>query len=383
MQSDSDWLFDGSDLLHMAFGTECDETSSSESPRNVTRSATNSNRFGVAEVVTEPSPSLPSDLFLNFQAPRSNCFLFHRSNQDQDIIQISKRKNSNFDCCVTRPHREFDDIIQTSTRNAMCHDDWHYDSMLGSNLSGPTGGAAYSSQQTQAHTALALKPSAEAAYIPYFCESFQLQELVLSPQSVHTESISCSSQRSQFQFISSSTAQYQDQLDLASLPLKLEQNHSPNRTLASFDDMRKQSSSQKLNDQLYPLTMTKLYTNELSTANTSILSARKIREPFPQKLYRLLQEALQNGDSDIISFTESGHAIRVHNPRKFELVIAPRYFRHCQYHSFQRQLNKYGFERVAFGADAGAYRHPSFQNGFPHLCKELRRVSKSSKAARS
>lgn len=96
-------------------------------------------------------------------------------------------------------------------------------------------------------------------------------------------------------------------------------------------------------------------------------------EAFPQKLYRLLEETVKQDQSNIISFTRSGLAFRVHNPDAFARIIAPRYFRHNQYHSFQRQLNKYGFERIHCGPEIGAYTHPLFQQDRPDLLQQFRR----------
>ena len=98
-------------------------------------------------------------------------------------------------------------------------------------------------------------------------------------------------------------------------------------------------------------------------------------ESFPQKLYRLLQETAEAGKSHIVSFTPSGTAFRVHDPAKFAQDIAPLYFRHNQYHSFQRNLSNYGFERIYCGSEIGAYTHRLFRFGYPILCDQIRRVS--------
>jgi len=99
-------------------------------------------------------------------------------------------------------------------------------------------------------------------------------------------------------------------------------------------------------------------------------------ESFPQKLYRLLQNTAEAGQSHIISFTLSGTAFCVHDPAKFAQDIAPLYFRHNQYHSFQRNLSNYGFERIYCGSEIGAYMQPLFRFGYPILCEQIRRVSK-------
>jgi hypothetical protein len=42
--------------------------------------------------------------------------------------------------------------------------------------------------------------------------------------------------------------------------------------------------------------------------------------------------------------------------------------------SFQRQLNLYGFRRLAKGEDAGAYFHPKFQRNEPDLINQITRL---------
>ena len=86
-------------------------------------------------------------------------------------------------------------------------------------------------------------------------------------------------------------------------------------------------------------------------------------------------DAERNGECHIISFTPSGEAFRVHDPRSFARDIIPRYFRHNQYHSFQRQLCMYNFERIVIGHDVGAYTHPLLRKGRPDLCAHILRMT--------
>ena len=50
------------------------------------------------------------------------------------------------------------------------------------------------------------------------------------------------------------------------------------------------------------------------------------------------------------------------------------YFRHDKYSSFLRQLNLYGFRKVAKGPDVGAYAHPNFMRGRLDQLPEVRRL---------
>lgn len=55
-------------------------------------------------------------------------------------------------------------------------------------------------------------------------------------------------------------------------------------------------------------------------------------------------------------------------------MIMNTYFRQSKLTSFQRQLNLYGFIRITRGYDAGAYYHPFFLRGKPHIVKLMVRT---------
>jgi hypothetical protein len=97
-------------------------------------------------------------------------------------------------------------------------------------------------------------------------------------------------------------------------------------------------------------------------------------EPFPEKLYRMLQEVEQAGKSDIVTFHPHGRAFGIHNPERFVQEIMPKFFKHNKIASFARQLSLYGFLRITTGPDSGAYYHELFLKGRPHLCMHMRRV---------
>ena len=115
----------------------------------------------------------------------------------------------------------------------------------------------------------------------------------------------------------------------------------------------------------------------VSSEVSVIAKKRRIyrHECFPERLYRILVEAEQNGKSHIISFTSSGQAFRIHRPDDMPKEILQHYFRHNQLSSFLRQARMYGFRKLASGTDKGAYCHHQFLRGQPELCKEIKRVS--------
>jgi hypothetical protein len=99
-----------------------------------------------------------------------------------------------------------------------------------------------------------------------------------------------------------------------------------------------------------------------------------VTEPFPEKLYRMLIEAKDEGNEEIMSFCSHGRAFGIHKPEQFSKDIMPKYFKQSRLSSFQRQLNLYGFTRINTGPDAGGYYHELFLRGRPALCVHIRRV---------
>lgn len=94
---------------------------------------------------------------------------------------------------------------------------------------------------------------------------------------------------------------------------------------------------------------------------------------FPHKLYLMLEEAEKNDQADILSFSPDGRAIVIHQPSKFMEVIMPRYFNTTRMLSFKRQLQIYGFRRVANGCDKGGYHHKFFLKGQEELLEKITR----------
>ena len=64
----------------------------------------------------------------------------------------------------------------------------------------------------------------------------------------------------------------------------------------------------------------------------------------PEFLFQLTK-MLTDDNSDIIEWVSG--KIAVHNPNKLASTVLHRYFRHSKYASFQRQLNYFGFRKIA------------------------------------
>ena len=74
------------------------------------------------------------------------------------------------------------------------------------------------------------------------------------------------------------------------------------------------------------------------------VSSNSNNNTVPEFLYQLTK-MLTGGHNDIIEW--SNGRIEVHNPHKLESVVLQKYFRHSKFASFQRQLNYFGFRKLA------------------------------------
>jgi hypothetical protein len=78
-------------------------------------------------------------------------------------------------------------------------------------------------------------------------------------------------------------------------------------------------------------------------------------------------------DPEIISWLPSGNAFIIKCPKLFVDRVLPKFFHQTKLSSFQRQLNMYGFQRIAKGPELGAYMHNLFRRDKPKLCSSIRR----------
>jgi hypothetical protein len=74
---------------------------------------------------------------------------------------------------------------------------------------------------------------------------------------------------------------------------------------------------------------------------------------FPFQLHDMLQEALDRGFEEVISWTPCGTSFKIHHQNLFENTVLPHFFSMTKYKSFKRQLLWYNFERVTRGHDNG------------------------------
>lgn len=94
---------------------------------------------------------------------------------------------------------------------------------------------------------------------------------------------------------------------------------------------------------------------------------------FPGILYFILLHSEGNGTSDIISWQPHGRSFIIHNQKEMVNQVLTKYFNQSKYSSFQRQLNVYGFTKLANGLDRGGYYHEYFLRGRPDLLTKIKR----------
>ena len=96
-------------------------------------------------------------------------------------------------------------------------------------------------------------------------------------------------------------------------------------------------------------------------------------ESFPEKLHRLLRDAHENNQEDIVRFTNDGTKFEILNAQAFENEVLPQYFRHNRINSFKRLLRMYAFRRIQGTWMEGMFEHPLFHRDHPDWCKQIQR----------
>ena len=64
---------------------------------------------------------------------------------------------------------------------------------------------------------------------------------------------------------------------------------------------------------------------------------------FLEKLFIILES---KANKNLIHWSKDGESINIMDPSKFSNKILPKYFKHNNYSSFNRQLNLYGFHKI-------------------------------------
>jgi hypothetical protein len=97
--------------------------------------------------------------------------------------------------------------------------------------------------------------------------------------------------------------------------------------------------------------------------------------PFPEKVHNMLSENTEHSaDPSIISWLPHGRAFKIHKPALFAQESLSQVFQHTKLNSFLRQINLYGFYRIHFGPDQGAYYHELFLRERKFLTRGMARI---------
>ncbi|KAA3457134.1 heat stress transcription factor B-3-like [Gossypium australe] len=90
--------------------------------------------------------------------------------------------------------------------------------------------------------------------------------------------------------------------------------------------------------------------------------------PFLLKTYMLVQDPITN---DVISWNADGSGFVVWRPAEFARDLLPTLFKHSNFSSFVRQLNTYGFRKVA--TSRWEFCNEMFRKGEEELLSQIRR----------
>ncbi|KAH8819542.1 BRRG2, response regulator [Xylogone sp. PMI_703] len=107
---------------------------------------------------------------------------------------------------------------------------------------------------------------------------------------------------------------------------------------------------------------------------------------FVRKLYKMLEDPSYE---HIVRWGEGGESFVVLENEKFTKLILPKHFKHSNFASFVRQLNKYDFHKVRqsnedptpspYGPNAWEFKHPEFQANKKHSLDNIRRKAPASR----
>lgn len=111
---------------------------------------------------------------------------------------------------------------------------------------------------------------------------------------------------------------------------------------------------------------------EMNTPIPRMISGQLSQKGGSNDFVRKLFNILEGGEyTDIVCWTETGDSFVVLNTNDFTTKILPKHFKHSNFASFVRQLNKYDFHKVKrtseekqnsqYGEHSWEFNHPYFR----------------------
>lgn len=112
----------------------------------------------------------------------------------------------------------------------------------------------------------------------------------------------------------------------------------------------------------------------LQGMSTTPKESGKRSKPEAPKFLLLLFEILQTENPKVIRWSEDGLSLQILDPAIVTDKILPKYFNHTNFHSFQRQLNYFGFRKwTKSKTDICTFSHPYFRQNQPELLQLIKR----------